>query len=57
MNATPDTLKVEGRDVPDIFRSSWVPFYAQLNLIDPLFLQKKVSLFLISFRSKDNLDL
>ncbi len=25
----------------DIFRSHWVPFYVQLDLIDPFFLQKK----------------
>ncbi len=26
----------------DIFRSWWVPIYAQLDLIDPIFLQKKI---------------
>ncbi len=25
----------------EIFRSHWLPFYAQLDLIDPIFLQKK----------------
>ncbi len=38
-----------------IFRSHWVPFfYAQLDLTDPFFLQKKY-VSLITFSSRDNL--
>ncbi len=29
-----------------IFRSHWMPFYVQLDRIDPLFLQKKIGLSL-----------
>ncbi len=39
----------------DIFISHWVPFYAQLDLIGPLFYKKKIWFVSITFSSRDNL--